>query len=150
MKEGFCDGLVKSMLFLPILSREAINSSTIEKQNFSLLARSSSCDNVLLEHRLALELIERGILATIYPVLVGDIVKDGEKDLYTDYFSSGCHPNCTNFVVVDAVENTLQDQLNRLCFGTPLLDAMTVPLILESIVRNQGKYFTTFLILLIT
>eukprot|EP01037_Dinobryon_pediforme_P034773 gene34773-40845_t len=65
--EGFCDGLVKSLIFLPLLSREAINSSSVEKQNFSLLSKSSNCDNVLLEHRLALELCERGVVVSIYP-----------------------------------------------------------------------------------
>ena len=130
---------MKSSVFVPILSRDAINSSSVEKQNYTLLSRSSPCDNVLLEHRLALELVERGTLLCVYPVLVGDIVMDRDKELYTDYFSSGCHPTCTNKVVVDSVENTLQDHLNRLCFGTPLLENMTVPLILEYIVRNQGK-----------
>ena len=77
----------------------------------------------------------------VYPVLVGDIVVDADKTLYTDYFSSGCHPNCTNKVVVDSVENALQEHLNRLCFGTPLLDNMTVPIILEYIVRNQGNTY---------
>ena len=131
--------MVKSAVFLPILSRDAINSSSVEKQNFSLLSRSYNCDNVLLEHRLALELVERGTLLCIYPVLVGDLVKDVDEERYTDYFTTGCHPTCTNNMVVDSVENALQEHLNRLCFGTPLLDNMTVPLILEYIVRNQGK-----------
>jgi hypothetical protein len=91
-----------------------------------------------LEHRLALELIERGILESVYPVLVGDLVMDTSKELYTDYFLTDCHPKCTNHVVVDSVETALQDHLNRLCFGTPLLEDMTVPTILDRIVKNQG------------
>jgi hypothetical protein len=138
IQEGFCDGLVKSLVFLPILSREAINSPSVEKQNFTLLSRSSNCDNVLLEHRLALELVERGILESVYPVLIGDLVTDMNKELYTDYFLTDCHPQCTNHVVVDSVEIALQDHLNRLCFGTPLLEDMTVPTILDRIVKNQG------------
>ena len=126
-------------MFLPILSREAINSSSVEKQNLTLLSRSSPCDNVLLEYRLALELVERGLLESIYPALVGDIaIDDTGKESYTDYFLTECHPKCTNFVVVDSVESTLQDHLNRLCFGTPLLENMTVPLIVDHIVKNQG------------
>ena len=66
-------------------------------------------------------------------------MKDVDEERYTDYFTTGCHPTCTNNMVVDSVENALQEHLNRLCFGTPLLDNMTVPLILEYIVRNQGK-----------
>mmetsp|Transcript_19109 Transcript_19109/g.26274 ORF Transcript_19109/g.26274 Transcript_19109/m.26274 type:complete len:256 (-) Transcript_19109:114-881(-) len=137
-KQGFCDGMVKSLVFLPLLSREAINSSSVEKQNFSLLSRSSQCDNVLLEHRLALELVERGIIMNIYPVLIGDFVDDAHGGSYTDYFASGCHPQLTNAVIVESVEHALQDQLNRLCFGTPLLDEQTVPVVLDSIVKNQG------------
>ena len=125
-------------MFLPILSREAINSSSVEKQNFTLLSRSSNCDNVLLEYRLALELVERGFLESVYPLLVGDIVTDGDKESYSDYFLTDCHPKCTNHVIVDSVENALQDQLNRLCFGTPLIENPTVPVILDHIVRNQG------------
>mmetsp|Transcript_19108 Transcript_19108/g.26270 ORF Transcript_19108/g.26270 Transcript_19108/m.26270 type:complete len:264 (-) Transcript_19108:332-1123(-) len=137
-KQGFCDGMVKSLVFLPLLSREAINSSSVEKQNFSLLSRSSQCDNVLLEHRLALELMERGIIMNIYPVLIGDLVDDAHGGSYSDYFASGCHPQLTNAVIVESVEHALQDQLNRLCFGTPLLDEQTVPVVLDSILKNQG------------
>ena len=93
---------------------------------------------MLLEHRLALELCERGVVVSIYPVLIGDLVADNGTEVFTDYFLTGCHPTCTNNVVVESVENMLQDHLNRLCFGTPLLDNMTVPVILDSIVRNQG------------
>jgi len=139
-QEGFCDGMVKSLVFIPLLSRDAINNSSAEKQNFALLSRSSHCDNVLLEHRLALELVERGILANIYPVLIGDLVEDPSdgSSSYTDYFTTGCHPMLTNAVIVDSVESTLQEQLNRLCFGTPLLEGQTVPVILDNIVKSQG------------
>ena len=132
--------MVKSLVFLPLLSRDAINNSSVEKQNFALLSRSSYCDNVLLEHRLALELVERGIVANIYPVLIGDLVEvssDGSSS-YTDYFITGCHPALTNAVIVDSVESTLQEQLNRLCFGTPLLEGQTVPVILDNINKSQG------------
>ena len=47
---GFCDGLVKSRCFVPIQSRAAIES------RFAALNEASYCDNVLLEHRLAVEL----------------------------------------------------------------------------------------------
>lgn len=138
IKEGFCDGMVKSLVFLPLLSRNAINNSSIEKQNLASLSRSGYCDNVLLEHRLAMELAERGIIRNIYPVLIGDFVVDDSGGSYSDYFTSGCHPKLSNAVIVDSVEHALQDQLNRLCFGTPLLENQTVPVILDSIVNNQG------------
>ena len=54
-EEGFCDGLLKSRIFLPILSRGAINHPDKSWQNFSQLTTDSNCDNVLLEHLLSLE-----------------------------------------------------------------------------------------------
>eukprot|EP01035_Chromulina_nebulosa_P069311 gene69311-biopygen14977 len=58
-------------------------------------------------------------------LMPGDIVMNGGKELYTDYFLTDCHPKCTNHVIVESVENALQDQLNRLCFGTPLIENPT-------------------------
>jgi len=55
-EEGFCEGLAKSDVFVPLLSRAAINHPTIPWQNFGKLTAESRCDNVFLEHRLALEL----------------------------------------------------------------------------------------------
>mmetsp|Transcript_4050 Transcript_4050/g.5675 ORF Transcript_4050/g.5675 Transcript_4050/m.5675 type:complete len:256 (+) Transcript_4050:991-1758(+) len=136
--EGFCDGMVQSLVFLPLLSRDAINHPSVDKQNFSHLTRSSNCDNVLLEHRLAMELVERGIITNICPVLIGDFVDDESGGSYSDYFTSGCHPKLFDAVIVDSVEHALQDQLNRLCFGTPLLDNQTVQVVLDCIVKNQG------------
>lgn len=139
-QEGFCDGLVKSLIFIPIFSRDAINHPSIEKQNLTLLSRSSACDNVLLESRLALELRERNLLTHIYPILIGDRKVEGDdlKVTYSDYFDSKCHPTFANNVLVDSVEAALQDHLNRLCFGTPLLDNMFVDSVLSQIIKNQG------------
>ena len=68
---GFTEGLAKSTVFLPILSKDAINADGNEKQNFTLLKKTSLCDSVLLEYRLALELREREMISSIYPVFVG-------------------------------------------------------------------------------
>ena len=54
-EDGFCDGLLKSRIFLPILSRGAINHPDKSWQNFSQLTADSNCDNVLLEHLLSLD-----------------------------------------------------------------------------------------------
>ena len=79
------------------------------------------------------------MIVNIYPVLIGDktTTLDGEIT-YSDYFTSGCHPICTNNVIVDSVESHLTDHLNRLCCGTPLLGDMHVANILDSIIKNQG------------
>ncbi len=63
-EEGFCDGLVKSRIFLPLLSKGVLS-------NFEKLRADSYCDNVLLEYNLALELRERGLIwyTTLYAVI---------------------------------------------------------------------------------
>ena len=79
-EEGFCDGLVSSRVFVPVLSRGAINNSTKDWQNLSKHT-SSSNDNVLLEYRMALELKAGGLLEKIYPIMVGDIDGVASKDI---------------------------------------------------------------------
>ena len=61
-EQGFCEGLVSSRAFVPLLSRDAINHPDKDWQNFSKLTADSSCDNVFLEHRLAVELQELGLI----------------------------------------------------------------------------------------
>ena len=50
---------------MPLLSRRAL-------ANFEHLHEGSSCDNVLLEYRLAQELRVSGFIEKIYPVMIGD------------------------------------------------------------------------------
>ena len=134
-QEGFCNGLAQSKIFLPIISRGAINQANNEKQNFSLLTKASPCDNVLLEYQLALELLSRGLLSNLYPVLVGDM--RAGTDEYGDYFADGGPPNSVD-TVVDSVESQLSEHLSNLCLGTPLLDKMTVKKVMFEINRHQG------------
>jgi hypothetical protein len=70
---GFCNGLVLSRMCVPIISRRAIHNKTSARSDWSLLTNSSSVDNVLLEHRLAIEFEERGLLQSIFAVYVGDL-----------------------------------------------------------------------------
>lgn len=81
---GFCDGLVKSRVFKPILSRRGI------KDKFDKLTEASGCDNVQLEHRLALELSQRGFTERIFPIFVGDV--DATTGALGHYFRQGCQP----------------------------------------------------------
>ena len=67
-EEGFCNGLIKSKSFVPLLSRNAIKNPSNFNMNFEKLTETSRCDNVYLEYRLALELREMGFLEKIYPV----------------------------------------------------------------------------------
>ena len=42
-EEGFANGLVNSRIFIPILSKNAINHPTIDRQNFGSLTSTSTC-----------------------------------------------------------------------------------------------------------
>ena len=66
-EDGFADGLFSADVFVPILSKRAL-------AGFAELHADSPCDNVLLEHRLALELKARNELSGIFPVFVGEPV----------------------------------------------------------------------------
>jgi hypothetical protein len=64
-EKGFCDGLVDSDCFVCLLSRGAVNNPDIARQNFGELREDSKCDNVLLEHMLALELHHLGLIRKV-------------------------------------------------------------------------------------
>ncbi len=54
---GFCQGLMNSSSFVCIVTKSGINDEDSgDQRNFWALKEESSCDNVLLEHRLAVEL----------------------------------------------------------------------------------------------
>jgi len=73
-EEGFADGLCNSDVFVPVLSDVFVPVlSKAALAIFTGLTAASACDNVLLEHQLALELKHRGHLRAIFPVLVGEI-----------------------------------------------------------------------------
>ena len=128
-EEGFCDGLLKSRIFIPLLSKKAINNDTNKKLNFAALTPDFPCDNVLLEHNIALELATRGLIERIYPVMIGEPeagLNEGGDPVYSNYFASGAHPNCVGDVIVTAVMQQLEHHLDRSSLGTPLLQDMTV------------------------
>ena len=78
--QGFCDGLLRSMIFMPIFSRKAFS------QTFPKLTASSACDNLLLEYRLALEFKERRLIEKIYPIMFGDMTSDESAYLHCEYW----------------------------------------------------------------
>ena len=103
-EQGFCEGLVSSRAFVPLLSRDAINHPQKAWQNFSKLSADSNCDNVFLEHRLAVELQGLGLIEKMFPVFIGDL--DATTLEYSHYFGSGCHPSLSE-VTVKSVEEKL-------------------------------------------
>ena len=136
-EEGFCSGLVDSSIVLCLMSRLAVNNPSEPKWNFEKLERSSHCDNVLLEWRLALELKERGMLRGILPVMIGDLPPD--SGLYANFFQSGCKPNPPD-VAVDSVESKLRDHLYREGLGLPFGEYETVNSLLSKVLLNQGVF----------
>ena len=130
-EEGFADGLCSSDVFVPVLSKASLAP-------FAQLTAASACDNVLLEHQLALELHKRGDLRAIYPVLVGELKHLGDEfgDLYSDFFKSGGVPACPD-EVVKAVEDNVAEHLEHLGNGT-LCKALTVKAALNALVKFQG------------
>jgi len=79
-EQSFLDALSSSDVFVPVLSKAAL-------AKFALLTPESACDNVLLEHRMALELKERGDLRLIFPVFVGERDTHAQLgEIYGDFF----------------------------------------------------------------
>lgn len=134
-KEGFISGLMSSRFFVCILSRGAVNHSTKSWQNFSHLTGSSACDNVLLEHLLALELRALGLLEGIFPVMIGDY--NAASDTYSNFFTDKCCPICPN-VTVQSVMADLSTHMENECLGSPVLQSHDVKTAVDEILRCQG------------
>jgi serine/threonine protein kinase len=132
-KEGFCAGLVNSGAFVCLLSKNAINHDTITWQNFSHLKEDSRCDNVFLEHRLALELRSLRLITKIYPVMIG---QELSPDVFGNFFAGGV-PAAPN-VAVHSVEEDLRFHLESQALGTPLEDSRTVKSVLDALLACQG------------
>jgi len=84
-KEGFCAGLVNSRIFVCLLSKGAINSPNFSRQNISTLTSDSPCDNLFLEHRLALELKQLGMIEVVYPILIGEVTGASHAGTRSDF-----------------------------------------------------------------
>ena len=95
-------------VFVCLISKNAVGHATNTRQSFSQLTAASACDNVLLEHQLALELREMGMLEFIYPVFIGERNSDGIHDPF-DWSCYGSLPD----VVVSSVLEKLTGHLDR-------------------------------------
>jgi len=133
-EQGFADGACSCNVFVPVLSKAGLAS-------FAHLNATSACDNVLLLHQLALELLHRGLLRAIFPVLVGEVETHCTLgELHGSFFANWGIPACQGDVVVEAVESKLVQHLERLGKGAPLLltSARSVKTTLAGITSNQG------------
>ena len=136
-EQGFCEGLMSSRAFVPLLSRDSINHPDKAWQNFSKLTADSKIDNVFLEHRLAVELQELGLTEKIFPVFIGDL--DSTTSEYSDYFKSGCHPSLSE-VTVKSVEEKLRHHMENQALGTPVFPDRTVKSLVDAITACQGAF----------
>ena len=134
-EKGFCEGLIKSRAFIPLLSRAGLH-------NFERLAESSLCDNLLLEYRLALELQSFNLIEFVFPIFIGDSSGDSTDPracTYTNYYTSDCSPNCPD-LVVKSVEEKLCEHLNSQGLGAPIISNPTVKDTYESLTKHQGGF----------
>ena len=137
-EQGFCEGLVSSRAFVPLLSRDAINHPDKAWQNYSkLTADQPNCDNVYLEHRLAVELQGLGLIEKMFPVFIGNL--DAATSEYSHYFGSGCHPSLPE-VTVKSVEEKLRYHMESQALGTPVVPDRTVKSVVDTITACQGAF----------
>ena len=138
-EEGFAAGLVDSKMIICIISRDSINHSTVDRQNFTKLSADSKCDNVLLEYRLAIELHKLGMIEKIIPLFIGD--KDITNGTYSRYLHTGCAPqfNSNSDIIVKSVEEKLIDHMQREGLGCPIESEKSVQAVLSYVMQCQGK-----------
>merc|ERR1711871_607027 len=139
-KEGFCNGIVNSRAFVSVMSRNANNNPSVDKHNYSKLEIDSPCDHVLLEQALALELYEMGYMEKIFPVFVGDLDPNSGKEMYGDYFKSGCLPDAPD-ICVKKVLHEVKEALTLQQLGFPLQNR-TVKEILEGMKAHEGGFIS--------
>jgi serine/threonine protein kinase len=146
-REGFCGGLATSRAFVALLSRgavaarEAATQKPLAGRNWGAdaLNRGSPCDNVLLEHRLALELAhpERGLLEFIIPVFIGD-PSEGDPELH-DKWGASCAP-VPNDESCAAVDEELARQLDKQGLGAPFDSALGTAAVWRAVGGKQGHF----------
>ena len=121
-----------------LLSRGAINHPTVAWQNFSKLEVGSRCDNVFLEHRLAVELRNLGMLEKIFPVMIGDPDGPIPAANYGSFFGENCLPVGPD-THVESVEAKLVHHLDSMALGLPVETNKTVKAVITDIMACQVR-----------
>lgn len=131
-EEEFTSALTDSRVFLCVLSQGAVS-------NYPQLTAASDCDNVLLEHRMALELLTMGYMDKIVPVLVGS--RDAAAGAYSDFFAPASRPDVTRMpdLSVAQVDEKLRLHMERECLGSPLRPQLSVKATYNEIMASNGK-----------
>jgi ankyrin repeat protein/serine/threonine protein kinase len=104
---------------------------------FASLAEDSLCDNVLLEHQIALELEAMTMLSSVYPVFIGSPTARGTAE-YSN-FNFNCMKSLPK-VVVRSVAEKVAEHLDRQRLGTPLFPYRTVQQTADSLNTFQGGF----------
>jgi ankyrin repeat protein/serine/threonine protein kinase len=134
-EEKFCNGLAQSKVFVCLISAEAVANSAAAK-NFVNLTENSLCDNVLLEHQLALELHDMSLVSKIFPVFIGKC-EQGSSSCET--FNMDCLSNMPH-VSVHSVKQSVAKHVERLRLGSPLRPNVTVKEIVELWKGRHGPF----------
>jgi hypothetical protein len=115
-EKEFCKGLVDSRVFVPIVSEDAIKHPSKTWQNFEMLTEDQlKCDNVFLEHCLALELRQRGYIEKIFPIMIGK--KQGNDYVKIDHRLE-MPQNCPD-KIIRAVQLKVNQHLESNSLGCP-------------------------------
>jgi len=132
-EDGFADGLFSSSILVPVLSKGALAT-------FATLTPDSPCDNVLLEHLLALEQHQRGKLKAIFPVFVGEPI-DGSSKL-SNFFETGGMPARNDAVVASVDEKAIEHLRRRYgAKGAKLRVVSRSPhSVLQTLCKHQGGF----------
>jgi hypothetical protein len=143
-EKGFCEGLAKSSHFIALLSLDGMWNSERQNQNYGKLTVASSCDNCLLEWRLAIELAERGLIEGIFPLFIGQKQLSNDASTFTNFFKSAAQRQLPPLLQdsVISIEQKLSQYLDQLGYGTPFLTGKdsTVKTIYDRILSNQGGF----------
>ena len=134
-EDGFVDGMLSSVVIVPVLSSKLLGG-------FERLKTASPCDNVLLEHTLALEWMERGEVKGIFPLMVGERTPSGD---YQGFFAGKAGITLPE-LVIPSVTTKLRHHLKRAKKGTPLskaATASTIPEVLQELLAYQGTAMTS-------
>ena len=135
-EEGFADAICSCHLIVLVMSRTAFVMDG--SHNVTTLAEDSRCDNVLLEHHLALELNKLNNTA-IMPLFVGDKDDSGQ---YTHFFQTGCMPKLQEGVVVRQISEKVEGYLEHNAGVAPEMmpKRQSVKDVMDSVTQFQGCF----------
>jgi len=131
-ESGFAQALCNSRVVVFVMSRSAY-------KNIDDLSENSPCDNFILEHALALELVDAKSISAVLPVFVGDLKSyEGVGSIYNNFFQSCCLPRNIPDIVLSAVQEKTNEYLCQL--GVKASAPRTLHQIFKDITQFQGAF----------